>query len=641
MNIKRYLFVILMLFVFLVPSVVFGEEEEKELEVKELSGTYTDFSSPKEWEDYYYLTEKNRIVIINEKLIVSNNSRYYYGGYDNSRDYSAWRIINEDYISFNNKNSVTIYDSNGKIVDNHEINEKGGNVLSYNPEKKKFVFYEYDKEVLSYLYDGYYQDTLNFITSYSTDTKYVLLGGSESAPSYFFDTFTGKRVGEIYSHYVDINPMSQMIYLMKFDESFNWIGNALYNLNGEVIIPFTKNRIGETAYSGGFWAYNITEKYTTIEIDGKYGIFDVKNKTMLIEPMYDHILQMDYRGYFVVKKDDKYGMVDANNTVMFGFDYQRIHISGNYIAIGWDNMVQVLDFNWNERTAVYCQSPNEKMGNCRTQNIFAALDLVEPFLLLQDYEPGCMYPVFLDSGVWNGYPDCGGFIFYDKNGYNTFHNSTDNSYWTEKYNNYYVRNNNIYDVYGTKILSSVEDLYYEVPMVTYHNKNDELVLYNFDTKKDVLKTKGKYIEVTKNYVIVKESEKIKIYNGNGVYYGYVKGDSLNTLGNDIFILTKDGMQQIVKIHLSNENWNKNVHVVEIEGPPFPIEEQPIIEEEPIIVVDSEEEVEIEEVKEQDNTFLFIVVLISICCGGYTLYMTGYYKMILDMIKKKVEKTKDN
>ena len=638
MKIKGILIGLLMCF-FLVPSTVLADEEE--LEVKELSSEYTELSDPIEWDERYFLSEGNKVIIIKKELIVDQNNLYYFG-----RDYrkknGQWQAIDRNFISYNNGEVVTIYDVSGNIVDSYEITEDERITLSYNPERKSFVLLKENLSKNGMLgYRGNCVDNICFFVSNTFDSQYALLHGDGLV--YFVDAYTGERVSEVFEYLDPIEPENGMIYLYQFDDDGEIEKNALYSINGEVIIPYTSNKIGSWGYIGGFFTYNITSEYATIESDGKYGIFDIKNKTTLIEPTYERILQMDSRGYFVVKKNNKYGMVDANNTVMFGFDYQRIHISGNYIALGWDNMVQLLDFSWNIRSDVYCQHPNEKIGNCKTPNVFAALDVNEPFLLLAtDEEPRCTYPEYMVTSVWVGYPDCGGFSVYDKNGYNAFHSTENGGATSWEYKGYYVIDDSIYDLYGKKILSSVEQFYFEVSVVSHKNQNNELALYNLDAKKDVVKTTGEFIEVTKNYIIVKEEEKLKIYNGNGKYFGYVKGNSLKTLGNDIFVLTNNGNQQIVQIHLSDNNWGKEVSIVEINGPlstKEKVQEKPKVEEveKPVdTVVDPIEEKEITTVS-SDYTGILVLLLIVVCSGGYAFYKTGYYEKLINKIKISVKK----
>ena len=653
---KKMLLFVTLIFFSLVPNNVFGEEEEKELEIRELSEEYDSLYGPISSENLSLLYTNDEVVIINQEIIIYNDNDYHYE-YDPYFLFSlmtegaVWNIINKDLIVFSYGNTTNIYDIQGNLVDQYYSRNEKDTVLSYNPELMDFVSYDFTEEELREINREFKwgkNENVWFIVSNSPDTRYRLLGYEEFG-QFYVDTYTGERISEIFTYYNSRNnSINGWIYLYKTGEkhvennidSLEMAGNALYDLDGNVIIPYTSNKIGETRYRGGFIVYNITDYYASIRIEGKYGIFDIKNRQMLIEPMYDNVFQIDDRGYFVVKKGNKYGMVDANNTVMFGFDYDRIHIDGNYIAIGWDNMVQLLDFSWNKRTDVYCQNPNEEIGNCKTSRVFLALDLSEPFLLLYKGEPNYNCPLSFEDGIRKGYPQCDEFFFYDKNGYNAFHSKGINK--IGEY--YYDRERDIYDVYGNKILNSFDNYYFGAELVSYHNKKGENVLFDPNTRKDLVTTTGEFVIVSKESIVIKEGKKLKIYDSNGTYLGFIEGDDLTALGKDIFVLSKDGKYQIIHIHISDIYWNENVEVVIIKAP-ISIKEEILIvnesEEVKPVTVEKEEESEIVVKEDNDYTALLVFVLLGVSSGGYVLYKTGYYKKILDMIKKKVEKTKNN
>ena len=625
MNKKRLLLGVLIYFLLWIAPT---HGEEKALEIREIVTLHENMKEPTNTGNGYFFFSKNEIVVIQEQLIVYEEDTYH--NYFLRDEMMEWNVVSEELMAFNHGNTVSILDLKGNVIDRYELENEENTILSYNANTMKFVIYNFDEEEMSSIYSTFMRskvDNIWFISSHSLNSSYRLIGEVEFH-SFFVDVHTGKRVSEIFTFANRVSLESELVYLHRSSDSFGMEGNALYDLEGNIIIPYTESKIGQNDYIGGFFSFNILDKYTSIEVNGKYGIFDIEERKMIIEPMYDDVFQLDDRGYFVVSKGNKYGVVDANNEVLFGFDYQRIHIDGNYIAIGWDNMVQLLDFKWNPRTDVYCQSPYEEMGNCRSTNPFSSLDLNEPYLLVATEEPHCVYLTYYSTTLFSSYPNCGGFRFYDKNGYNVFH--SEGGSFPQKYGDYYSKDRKLYNGYGIKMLDSFER-YYIDNIFSHRNELNELVLYNLDTKQVLIKTTGEIIEVNKDYMIVKENGKIQIYNGSAKYLGFVFGDYLEALGNDVFILTTDGKRQVVQIRLSEENWNKEIKTYEFEAP-LPaisiVEEKPTTKEEEVVV---EENVQS---REDQSGVMIAFLIMSLGIGGYALYKSGYYKKIESKFQKR-------
>jgi hypothetical protein len=92
---------------------------------------------------------------------------------------------------------------------------------------------------------------------------------------------------------------------------------GLASAQGELIIPMEYDLIG----TPGFVRRNIVE----VKKNGKYGYFDLEQKQLVVDPVYDVIVPFEGEGAFaVVKKDSTYGWLDGHYKFTPGFASKRM-----------------------------------------------------------------------------------------------------------------------------------------------------------------------------------------------------------------------------------------------------------------------------------------------------------------------------
>ena len=125
------------------------------------------------------------------------------------------------------------------------------------------------------------------------------------------------RSGQLISRgYEDINEASDNLYVCKLKNNYGAI-----NAKGEAIIPFMYTKLGD--FKNGFAYYLST----------KYGLVNTTNQAL--KAQWDWISDVDTNQVVIIKKENKYGLMRTNETIVLlpSFDYIASCQNGIYLIV--------------------------------------------------------------------------------------------------------------------------------------------------------------------------------------------------------------------------------------------------------------------------------------------------------------------
>jgi hypothetical protein len=127
--------------------------------------------------------------------------------------------------------------------------------------------------------------------------------------------FLLNRLGQIISKgYQDINAASNNLFVCKLNDLYGAI-----NSKGEIIIPFTYNKLGNFKNN---YAYYIADQY---------GLVDINNKTL--NAHWEWVSDVDSNLIIVVKKNNKFGLMSVDESLILPVDYDYITNCQNEIYL--------------------------------------------------------------------------------------------------------------------------------------------------------------------------------------------------------------------------------------------------------------------------------------------------------------------
>jgi hypothetical protein len=77
---------------------------------------------------------------------------------------------------------------------------------------------------------------------------------------------------------------------------------------------------------------------------GKLGLINKKGEWIL-NPIYDKILSLNENGYRIVVNEEKYGIIDSNNQVVYPTEYDYIDIVSNGFILTKEGKMWQIDFS--------------------------------------------------------------------------------------------------------------------------------------------------------------------------------------------------------------------------------------------------------------------------------------------------------
>lgn len=115
------------------------------------------------------------------------------------------------------------------------------------------------------------------------------------------------------------------------------------NAKNEIVIPFQYCYFDKyNAYDFGYLFNNDCCVMTNEK--GKLGLINKKGEWIL-NPIYDKILSLSENGYRVVVNDEKYGIIDSNNNIVYPAEYDYIDIVSNGFVLAKEGKMWQIDFS--------------------------------------------------------------------------------------------------------------------------------------------------------------------------------------------------------------------------------------------------------------------------------------------------------
>lgn len=115
------------------------------------------------------------------------------------------------------------------------------------------------------------------------------------------------------------------------------------NAKNEIVIPFQYCYFDKyNAYDFGYLFHNDCCVMTNEK--GKLGLINKKGEWIL-NPIYDKILSLNENGYRIVVNEEKYGIIDSNNQVVYPTEYDYIDIVSNGFILTKEGKMLQIDFS--------------------------------------------------------------------------------------------------------------------------------------------------------------------------------------------------------------------------------------------------------------------------------------------------------
>lgn len=115
------------------------------------------------------------------------------------------------------------------------------------------------------------------------------------------------------------------------------------NAKNEIVIPFQYCYFDKyNAYDFGYLFHNDCCVMTNEK--GKLGLINKKGEWIL-NPIYDEILSLSENGYRIVVNEEKYGIIDSNNQVVYPAEYDYIDIVSDGFVLAKEGKMWQIDFS--------------------------------------------------------------------------------------------------------------------------------------------------------------------------------------------------------------------------------------------------------------------------------------------------------
>lgn len=271
-------------------------------------------------------------------------------------------IKNYIYDSFNNniitRNSLndkfTIYFKNKplKKFDRYEIiNDE---LINIKIGDKNYIFDKNGNDIKS-KYELLYSVNKNYLTSYLNGIEYLLDNNLNII-------LCGKLVGKTdeYLAFSDNNILSIININNKDIKKYEYekikITPKFWKIKSNdktiIINPYNLKEY-EMAYELNF----INENYATYENNSKIGLYDLSNKKVITDALYDYI-KIANETYFIVKIDNKYGVIDKNGNIIIDTLFDNIEYIGNDNFIIDNTLININDLKINYKIELYDDNKN-------------------------------------------------------------------------------------------------------------------------------------------------------------------------------------------------------------------------------------------------------------------------------------------
>lgn len=256
-------------------------------------------------------------------------------------------------------NKKLILKRDGTIISKNEYDEirdpfDCGNIIGAKlNEKIGFVNIITGEEVTEFKYD--FSGYMGMVTSYSDNHKPVELDKH-------FGTINNKGKEIIPTEYDDIQFISKNIFIVKKDGKIGGVDSC-----NKHIIPF---EFKEFSYWSSLDVSNYPEMFI-LKKDGKEYYFDSTAKQVSLSE-YDKTEYIPYIKCFIAKRNDAYGIVDINDSIIIPFEYDEIRCRSfskyPVFSIYKDGKVGLINSrNWNIIKPKYDKIEEEGVGPIRVE----------------------------------------------------------------------------------------------------------------------------------------------------------------------------------------------------------------------------------------------------------------------------------
>jgi len=215
-------------------------------------------------------------------------------------------------IKDNSLSIINIYDDYTTSKDNEENIDNTKKIISkYNCKYDDCDIY------LNNTYDSVYEE------------KYIIL--FENNKVFIYDFIDNKIVSELYDNIIT-----------KLENSFIVKNDNKYGIMNNEGIELTEVIYDEIDFD------NIYYDKVKIKNNDLYGIFDIKNNNVIIEPKYENI-NIDSDNNYSILKDNLWYVIDNNENILTnGYNY-TFGFNKGFIAL-IDNNLQILNYNKEENS---------------------------------------------------------------------------------------------------------------------------------------------------------------------------------------------------------------------------------------------------------------------------------------------------
>jgi len=254
----------------------------------------------------------------------------------------------------------------------------------------------------------------------------------------------------------------------------------------------------------------------------EYGLYNYKNNSVAIEAKYDK-LYSTYNNSFIAVKDNKAGIINANEKILTVFEYDFIDRHKDFYVVGKDDKLAIMSKTYEFITGfefdyqrAYKDHNYEYTPCCATFNSFEAYKYGDKYLLVTNFgnDPlrGLAYPVneayiIYSNGKYEtiaedaiDYLDEGVLIF----------NSNDRTY---TYYDMDLEEKTTIDMSSYAYAKEAQNFYMFGNIVGVYDKN---VFFNLDTGKEI--EDDKIVYENKNFKVEYDKKNITVYvDGESIY----------------------------------------------------------------------------------------------------------------------------
>ena len=163
----------------------------------------------------------------------------------------------------------------------------------------------------------------------------------------------------IFTREIAISPIYRKAWVFSDGVAAVVTGDSLYYIDNDAkpLFGFHYYKDDSHFYQNGNNYCFHKERCIMYNDDKKYGLIDLQGK-WIIAPEYDDVgLYGSTDSLYTLKKDDKYGVANANGKLIFPCTYKEVEITEDGIFVSLeDNMQRHLDFEGNMTDEFMCHS---------------------------------------------------------------------------------------------------------------------------------------------------------------------------------------------------------------------------------------------------------------------------------------------